>query len=87
LISQQVSIIASNHGIREGVPIQKQPWDRTRSGVRIGNDVWIGCGVQILPGVTIGDGAVVGAGSLVNRDVEPGVIVGGVPARPIGRRH
>lgn len=50
--------------------------------VRIGSDVWIGGGAIILPGVTIGDGAVIGAGSVVTRDVAPGVIVAGNPARP-----
>ena len=50
--------------------------------VRIGNDVWIGGGAIILPGVTIGDGALIGAGSVVTRDVGPGIIVAGNPARP-----
>ena len=49
--------------------------------VRIGSDVWIGGGAIILPGVTIGDGAVIGAGSVVTRDVGPGQIVTGNPAR------
>ncbi len=54
--------------------------------VVIGNDVWLGVGVTLLPGTVIGDGAVVAAGGVVTGAVEPGVIVGGVPARPIGRR-
>lgn len=54
--------------------------------VFIGDDVWLGVGVTLLPGAHIGDGAVVAAGGVVTGDVEPGVIVGGVPARPIGRR-
>ena len=49
--------------------------------VKIGADVWIGGGAIIVPGVTIGDGAVIGAGSVVTRDVAPGAIVGGNPAR------
>jgi len=49
--------------------------------VEIGSNVLIGTNTTILPGVRIGDGAVVGAGSLVNRDIPPGVLACGVPAR------
>jgi acetyltransferase-like isoleucine patch superfamily enzyme len=41
----------------------------------------IGSGSTILCGVEIGEGAIVGAGSVVTRDVEPGTIVAGNPAR------
>lgn len=47
----------------------------------IGNHVWIGCKSTILKGCTIGDGAIIAAGALVNRDVPPATLVGGVPAR------
>lgn len=53
----------------------------------IGNDVWIGDRVIILSGCrSIGDHAVIAAGAVVTRDVAAYSIVGGVPARPIGRR-
>lgn len=51
--------------------------------IRIGDDVWIGGGAIILAGVTIGDGSVVGAGSVVVRDVPPGRVVVGNPARVV----
>lgn len=58
--------------------------DEYRVGpVEIGRNVMIGANCTILPGVVIGDGAVVSAHSLVNRDVPPGALVGGVPARPL----
>lgn len=60
-------------------------WRRAHP-VAIGHDVWLGHGVIILPGVTVGTGAVVGAGAVVTHDVEPYVIVAGVPARPLRRR-
>lgn len=56
-----------------------------RGPVHIGKDVMIGANCTILPGVVIGDGAVVAAHSLVNRDVPPGALVGGVPARELRR--
>jgi len=41
----------------------------------------LGSGVIVLGGVRIGEGALVGAGAVVTRDVAPGEIVAGVPAR------
>jgi len=52
-----------------------------RGPVWIGNDVTIGANTTILPGVVVGDGATISAMSLVNCDVPPGAMVGGVPIR------
>lgn len=52
----------------------------------IGNDVWIGQGAMLMQGIAVGDGAIVAAGALVNKDVPPYAIVGGVPAKVIGWR-
>ena len=41
----------------------------------------IGTGAVIMGGVTIGGRALIGAGAVVTRDVEPGNVVAGVPAR------
>lgn len=43
--------------------------------------VTIGANVTILPGVRIGTGAAVAAGALVTKDVPPGVLAIGSPAR------
>ena len=48
--------------------------------------VWIASRVTILPGVRIGIGAVVASCALVNKDVPPMAIVGGIPAKIIGTR-
>lgn len=45
----------------------------------------IGANSTLLPGVTIGNDALVGAGSVVVRDVSPGTVVAGNPAREINR--
>jgi acetyltransferase-like isoleucine patch superfamily enzyme len=49
--------------------------------VTVENNVWIGHGVHILKGVTLGEACVVAAGSVVNKDVPPGALAMGVPAR------
>ena len=62
-----------------------EAWDNKGDTV-IGNDVWIGYEAVILQGVKIGDGAIIGTRAVVTRDVAPYSIVGGVPAREIGKR-
>jgi acetyltransferase-like isoleucine patch superfamily enzyme len=50
-----------------------------RRGARVGG------AAVLLPGIEIGAEAFVGAGAVVLRDVEPGTVVVGNPARPIRR--
>ena len=49
--------------------------------VTIGNRVWLPGNTRVLPGVTIGNDVVVGMGSLVTRDLPPGCLAGGMPAK------
>lgn len=53
--------------------------------IEILDNVFVGSGTIIMPNVRIGPNVVVAAGSIVTNDIPPGVVVGGVPARVIGR--
>src|SRR6516225_8885824 len=46
----------------------------------------IGSGATLLCGITIGENALVGAGSLVTKNVPPGAVVAGNPARVVKSR-
>ena len=85
LVSMHCTILSSNHGVPPVGQLIRDTADQLLP-TKIGRDVWIGANAVILGGVAIGDGAVVAAGAVVNRDVEAGAIVAGIPARVIRRR-
>lgn len=77
--------IPANHRFGDtSRPMYEQGLDMI--GIVVEDDVWIGTGTAILDGLTIAKGAIVAAGSVVNADVPPMSIVGGIPAKPIGER-
>ena len=79
-----VQILAVNHVFDDpSRPIVEQ--GITAEGIVVEDDVWIGAGAIVTDGVRIGRGAVVAAGAVVTHDVEPHMVVGGVPARLIKR--
>ncbi|WP_288864549.1 CatB-related O-acetyltransferase [uncultured Alistipes sp.] len=90
-IGPNVTIIGGDHRydhvgrtINGFPPPEKLP--ENDRDVEIGDDVWIGCNVTILKGVTIARGTVVAAGAVVTKNFPPYSILGGVPAKVIGRR-
>ena len=87
LIAGMTYIVAGgNHGIeRTDIPIISQPC-RSKGGVTIGNNCWLGANVTILDGVTIGRDSIIGAGAVVTESIPEFAIAVGVPARVIKMR-
>jgi putative colanic acid biosynthesis acetyltransferase WcaF len=80
VISQDAYLCAGTHDYtRADLPLVRSP-------ITIGNGVWIAAGAFVGPGVTIGDNSVVGARAMVAKDVPPGMVVAGNPAKVIKAR-
>ena len=77
VVSQRAFLCTATHAHREpGFPLMTGP-------VIIGEDAWVAAEAYIGPGVTVGAGAVAGARAVVVRDVPPGAVVVGNPARVV----
>ena len=63
-----------------------RPGDRNAKPV-IEDRVDIGCGAAVLGHIRVGHDSIIGANAVVIKDVPPGAIVGGVPARLIHMRQ
>ena len=86
-VAEHLSIHTGNHTRIPGLFVTDINESNKPNGfdhdVIIEKDVWIGANVTILEGVTIGRGATIAAGAVVNKNVPPYCIAGGVPARVI----
>lgn len=80
-VASQVLFYNSQHDIHD------PEFKAVEKPTEIGDYVFIGPRAIILPGVRIGRGAVVAAGAVVTKDVAPGKVVGGVPAKEIKTRE
>lgn len=67
--------------IRQNTTFGIQHLEALKDRPVIGDRVELGAGAVVLGPIHIGEDAVVGANAVVTRDVPPGAIVGGVPAR------
>jgi acetyltransferase-like isoleucine patch superfamily enzyme len=55
----------------------------SKGPVRIGANCWFGANCVVTSGVTIGDRCVIGANSVVTKDLPPGTIAAGAPAKVV----
>lgn len=84
LVASGCKFVDHDHGILLGTPMNTQSGREGK--IRVSNDVWLGYSCIVLKGCRIGEGAIVAAGAVVNRDVPPFEIWGGIPAKKIGKR-
>jgi acetyltransferase-like isoleucine patch superfamily enzyme len=81
-LAERVLILThTNVGYRDH-PLQKH-FPPSAAPVRIGSGSFVGANATLLPGITLGPGSFVAAGAVVTDDVLPGMLVAGVPARPV----
>jgi len=79
-IGPNVQLLTPTHPLD---PEQRRGRWESAEPITIEDNVWLGGGVIVCPGVTIGRDTVVGAGAVVTRDLPPGVLAVGNPARVI----
>lgn len=80
-----VMMFAFNHdSIYLNIPTILQ--DYQDGDIIIEDDVWIGAGTIILSGVRIGGGSIIASGAVVNKDIPPYSIAGGIPAKVLKSR-
>lgn len=79
-IGPNVQLLTPTHPLEPGR--RRDRWE-TAGPIIVGDNVWLGAGVIVCAGVTIGRDTVVGAGSVVTRDLPPGVLALGSPAKVV----
>ena len=86
-IATNCVLAPTNHNFEDAkVVIQRQGFKKSKGGIRIGNDVWIGSLTSVLDGSTLGNGCVVGASSLVRGNLDEFGVYVGNPLRKITSR-
>lgn len=87
LLAGRVCFVGRNdHDFREP---GKTIWQSSRKAYKttvVEDDVWIGHRATIIGPITIGQGSIIAAGAVVNSNIPPCEIWGGVPAKKIKDR-
>ena len=81
-IAHNCSLVSFEHTWEKlETPIKYNP--TKLNSIKIGNDVWLGCGIRVLAGTVIEDRVIVAAGAVVKGTLESGYLYGGIPAKKL----
>lgn len=80
-VSQRAYLCTGSHDHRS------RGFDLQIGEITLEDGCWVTAAATVLGGVTVGENALVTAGSVAPRNVPPGKIAAGVPARVIGERQ
>lgn len=79
--------IGARTNVAAGVITSNFSADGKKYHTEVGEDVFLGSDSQLVAPISIGDYAMIGGGSVVRRDVPPGGVAVGIPARVIKHRR
>jgi serine O-acetyltransferase len=86
IIISSSAVVGNNCNISQGVTIGRTNQGERAGAPTIGDNVYIGPGAKVFGNIKIGDNVAIGANAVVTKDVDPGVVVAGVPARILSNK-
>lgn len=86
-IGDNVSVSPDVHFLTAEHDMDDPDFGNILARIVVDDYVWIGTRAMIMPGVRLGYGCVVAAGAVVTKDVPALAVVGGVPAKPLGKQR
>lgn len=88
VIAANCTFAPVNHEFkRRDMLIRKQGFCRSKGGIVVEDDVWIGANCVLLDGAILRQGCVIGAGSIVRGEIPAYSIQAGSPLRLLGLRE
>lgn len=82
IMGSYISFHSENHNFNESSKLIREQ-GVTHSGIKLGNNIWVGAKVTFLDGSVVGNNCVIAAGAVVTGVFPDNVVIGGVPAKII----
>ena len=82
----ETSIVGDDVTLYQGVTLGGTSLEPGKRHPTLGNNVIVGAGAKVLGPITLGDGVRVGSNAVVVKDVAPGTVVVGIPAKAVTKK-